>query len=104
MGTRDYPYKTSHSEPGPGDAGRTGSWRVMRPVMDPLVCTPAKRGVPSCFICWLYCPDGVISRTVPPKIDYEYCKGCGICAQECPTQAITMVEEACFINTPQEEK
>jgi len=28
-----------------------------------------------------------------PRIDYEYCKGCGICAQVCPTKAISMVEE-----------
>jgi len=52
-------------------------------------------------MCWLYCPDGVISRTIPPVIDYEYCKGCGICAEECPTKAITMVEESSFI---EEEK
>lgn len=104
MGTRQYGRKTSHSEPGPGDGGRTGSWRVARPVMDPAVCIPARRGAPACFICWLYCPDGVISRTVPPKIDYEYCKGCGICAEECPTKAITMVDESCFIQTEEGEK
>ncbi|MGC8974292.1 MAG: 4Fe-4S binding protein, partial [Thermoproteus sp.] len=28
------------------------------------------------------------------KIDYTYCKGCGICAHECPTKAIEMVPEA----------
>jgi Pyruvate/2-oxoacid:ferredoxin oxidoreductase delta subunit len=27
------------------------------------------------------------------KIDYDYCKGCGICAQECPAKAIRMVAE-----------
>jgi pyruvate ferredoxin oxidoreductase delta subunit len=26
-------------------------------------------------------------------VDLNYCKGCGICAQECPTKAITMVPE-----------
>ncbi|MFW6081157.1 MAG: 4Fe-4S binding protein [Desulfosalsimonas sp.] len=83
----------SHSKPGPGDAGRTGSWRVMRPVIDLEKCIPAKRNKPACFSCWLYCPDGVITKTIPPTIDYEYCKGCEICAEECPAGAITMVEE-----------
>jgi len=27
-------------------------------------------------------------------IDYEHCKGCGICARECPRKAVSMVEEA----------
>ena len=34
MGTRNYRRKTSHSEHGPGDGGRTGSWRVERPILD----------------------------------------------------------------------
>ncbi|TAN46417.1 MAG: pyruvate synthase, partial [Candidatus Methanoperedens sp.] len=25
--------------------------------------------------------------------DYEFCKGCGICANECPKKAIVMVLE-----------
>jgi Pyruvate/2-oxoacid:ferredoxin oxidoreductase delta subunit len=27
------------------------------------------------------------------EINYDYCKGCGICAKECPKQAIKMMEE-----------
>jgi pyruvate ferredoxin oxidoreductase delta subunit len=38
----------------------------------------------------MFCPDGVISRSFPLEIDLEYCKGCGICAEECPVDAIEM--------------
>ncbi len=85
--------RISHSEPGPGDAGPTGSWRVERPVLDAGKCLPAKKNKETCFFCWMYCPDGVISRTVPPQFDYQYCKGCGVCAEECPAGAIIMVHE-----------
>ncbi len=76
-----------------GEAGRTGDWRTARPVVNNQRCIPAKRGQPACFICWLYCPEAVISKTVPIQIDLEYCKGCGICAEECPAKAIAMIEE-----------
>jgi pyruvate ferredoxin oxidoreductase delta subunit len=26
-------------------------------------------------------------------IDYEHCKGCGLCAYECPAGAIEMIKE-----------
>jgi pyruvate ferredoxin oxidoreductase delta subunit len=77
-----------------GEAGRTGDWRAERPVIDHSKCTPCKTGKPSCFLCWLYCPEATIKRGIPIEIDLTYCKGCGICAEECPTKAIRMeVEE-----------
>jgi 2-oxoacid:acceptor oxidoreductase delta subunit (pyruvate/2-ketoisovalerate family) len=48
----------------------------------------------NCLICWIYCPDASIIRLEKyVAVNYDYCKGCGICAEECPRKAITMVEE-----------
>lgn len=84
----------SMSLPSVGEAGRTGDWRNSRPVADLAKCLAVKQGKVTCQICWAYCPDGCIARGIGPVIDLEYCKGCGICAQECPAGAITMVPEA----------
>lgn len=81
------------ASPAVGEAGKTGEWRQLRPVIDHSRCIPEKKNKPSCFICWLYCPDIAIRRKIPIEIDLTYCKGCGICAEECPAKAITMVEE-----------
>ena len=44
--------------------------------------------------CWLYCPDGAISKGDGGySIDLNYCKGCGICVQECPRGVISLVQE-----------
>ncbi len=38
-----------------------------------------------CDNCWHFCPDAaVIKKNGGYKIDYDYCKGCGICVTECP--------------------
>ncbi|MHA1196022.1 MAG: 4Fe-4S binding protein [Promethearchaeota archaeon] len=44
----------------------------------------------------MYCPEGVISREDDGsfKIDLDFCKGCGICAKECPSNQIEMVRES----------
>ena len=81
------------SRPAAGEAGRTGDWRAKRPVLDPAKCLTAKRGDVTCQICWALCPDACITRGAPPRVDLEYCKGCGICAQECPAGAIEMEPE-----------
>lgn len=67
---------------------KTGGWRTFRPEVDPLKCT-------SCMFCWIYCPDSAVIALEQKMSDfnYEHCKGCGICAHECPVKAITMVEE-----------
>jgi 2-oxoacid:acceptor oxidoreductase delta subunit (pyruvate/2-ketoisovalerate family) len=48
-----------------------------------------------CDNCYGACPDNAVIKTGPGsyEIDYDYCKGCGICAAECPCGAITMVPE-----------
>ncbi len=68
----------------------TGDWRSDKPIWDEKKCT-------HCLICWVYCPDSaiIVKDGKVVGIDYSYCKGCGICAEECPPkiQAITMVRE-----------
>jgi pyruvate ferredoxin oxidoreductase delta subunit len=69
---------------------KTGAWRSQRPVWNNEKCI-------NCYTCWIYCPDAAI-RIVDGKvagINYDYCKGCGICASACPkkVQAITMETE-----------
>ena len=80
-------------QPAEGEGGKTGTWRTFRPVIDVSKCVLMRSEKARCHYCWMYCPEMTISRTRPPVVNYEYCKGCGICATECPHSAITMVEE-----------
>ena len=51
----------------------------------------------SCDNCFAMCPDNAIVKTgdpdAPYSIDLDYCKGCGLCAHECPAGAIAMSPE-----------
>ena len=94
MGTRECGHICDESSPGIGEAGKTGEWRNLFPAISLDQCIVSKRNKPSCFLCWLYCPEAVVNKTVPVTIDLVYCKGCGICAQVCPSKAITMLNEA----------
>jgi len=71
----------------PSEEGKimTGTWRNYRPVLNKEKCT-------KCLACWIYCPEGAVALTQKggPKIDLRYCKGCGLCAQECPMEVIKM--------------
>ena len=66
---------------------KTGAWRTFVPVVDHGKCI-------KCSLCEIYCPEGCVHQEeglfVP---DLAYCKGCSVCANECPRMAIKMVLE-----------
>ena len=62
-------------------------WRTYKPVIDHDKCV-------LCMRCFLVCPDGVVDKSSKKlEIDYDFCKGCGICAYECKLKAISMEKE-----------
>jgi 2-oxoacid:acceptor oxidoreductase delta subunit (pyruvate/2-ketoisovalerate family) len=64
----------------------TGDWKTYMPIRDLEKCT-------TCLTCVMLCPEGAIEwRPELGKIEFNFsfCKGCGICANECPTKAISM--------------
>lgn len=89
-----FDYPKSFQEMPLGPCARSGiltepnsGWRVMRPVLDNDKCV-------NCLKCWILCPEGVIDKECEKlEIDFNYCKGCGICAEVCPTKAIDMIKE-----------
>lgn len=74
--------------PGSSREYKTGDWRSRRPVWEHEKCI-------KCGVCWNFCPDMSIVQRADGYFtsDLDYCKGCGICAEECWTGCITMHEE-----------
>lgn len=77
-------------EAGTANEFNTGDWRSIRPVWQQDKCI-------NCLICWISCPDSSVkvSDGKMTGFDLAHCKGCGICAKECPVKgkAIVMEEE-----------
>lgn len=90
-GWKDIPIGGLIIEPASSKNFKTGSWRVMRPVYDRSKCI-------DCMMCWLICPDMAIIQedAVMKGINYDYCKGCGNCANICPRNALEMKPETDF--------
>ena len=76
------------TEPGNASKYKTGDWRSQRTTYNFARCI-------KCGLCMIYCPEGCISQNKDGYFEADpfYCKGCGICARECPTMVITMEEE-----------
>ncbi len=70
------------------ELNKTGSWRSLRPIWNEGKCI-------QCLQCWLHCPDDSIEvkDEEVTGMDYVHCKGCGVCAEICPVDAIDMVPE-----------
>lgn len=50
-----------------------------------------------CENCYVFCPDASIIKigeVLSRQVDYDFCKGCGICFSECPRGVISLKEEA----------
>ncbi len=77
---------------------KTTAWRAKKPVFKQEACT-------GCETCRLSCPEGCVFKVDKKKYDVnlDYCKGCGICAEECPVKDILMqLETGC--EEPEEDR
>jgi pyruvate ferredoxin oxidoreductase delta subunit len=90
LGYKELPMGGKILEAGNSDRYETGGWRTFVPVHDAEKCT-------HCLLCWILCPDSaiIVKDGKWAGFDLKHCKGCGICAEECPPKikAITMVKE-----------
>ena len=80
---------------------QTGFFEIVRGLDETNALFEARRCLScgncfECDNCYGTCPDNAIEKLGLGqrfKIDYDYCKGCGVCATECPCGAIEMVPE-----------
>lgn len=66
---------------------KNAGWRTKKPIINEEKCV-------GCYLCYLYCPEGTIfKKGGKVDIDYDFCKGCGICANVCGHESIQMIKE-----------
>lgn len=92
MSWKELPIGGVIKDAGNSEQYETGSWRSLKPRWIEENCI-------QCLFCWVYCPDLSINveNEKMTGINFTYCKGCGVCALECPgkkgNKAIVMEEE-----------
>ncbi len=59
-----------------------------------------------CDICVTFCPDVAIHKAESGEyiIDYDHCKGCGICVEECPRGVMELVPEGSRFGEDESER
>ncbi len=70
----------------------TSNWRIVRPVIDDEKCT-------RCLSCYISCPDSCWSfneKAEKMEWNWKFCKGCQVCINECPADALKAVPELDF--------
>ncbi len=92
-------------EPSLPVAERTDDAEITSSLSAPLINHESQRcfscgNCLACDNCWTLCPDSAVLKTKDEAydgshyvFDYDYCKGCGLCAYECPCGYIEMVED-----------
>ncbi|MBD3238570.1 MAG: 4Fe-4S dicluster domain-containing protein [Candidatus Moranbacteria bacterium] len=81
---KDIPIGGYIVQPGNSKTNKTGNWRMEKPLIDQQKCV-------KCQTCTRNCPEDAMKPADDQiKIDYDYCKGCGLCSDICPVKAIEM--------------
>jgi NADPH-dependent glutamate synthase beta subunit-like oxidoreductase len=80
------------------DSRLTGFQEVIKPPSQEEAISEAQRcfncgSCTECGNCYVFCPDNAIKKDPDGYgyiVDMDYCKGCGICVNECPRGAMNM--------------